>query len=84
MDTGAVVTADQPLLYVASPDVASAVATYKKARNRLDFSRKTLDRSKDLLDHKVIAQKDLEAAEQDYNDATAEVENDLQASRFSA
>jgi cobalt-zinc-cadmium efflux system membrane fusion protein len=79
VDTGAVVAADQPLLYVASPDVASAVATYKKARNRLDFARKTLDRSKDLLDHKVIAQKDLEAAEQDYNDANAEVENDLQA-----
>jgi cobalt-zinc-cadmium efflux system membrane fusion protein len=79
VDTGAVVAADQPLLYVASPDVASAVATYKKARNRLDFARKTLDRSKDLLDHKVIAQKDLEAAEQDYNDASAEVENDLQA-----
>jgi cobalt-zinc-cadmium efflux system membrane fusion protein len=79
VDTGAVVTADQPLLYVSSPDVSSAVATYKKARNRLDYSRKTLDRAKDLLDHKVIAQKDLEAAEQDYNDASAEVENDLQA-----
>lgn len=79
VDTGAKVTADQPLLYVASSDVASAVAAYKKARNRLDFSKKTLDRSKDLLDHKVIAQKDLEAAQMDYNDATAEVENDLQA-----
>ena len=79
VDTGAVVTADQPLLYVSSPDVADAVATYKKARNRLDYSKKTLDRSKDLLEHKVIAQKDLEAAEQDYNDASAELENDLQA-----
>jgi cobalt-zinc-cadmium efflux system membrane fusion protein len=79
VDTGAVVTADQPLLYVSSPDVANAVATYKKARNRQDYSRKTLDRSKDLLDHKVIAVKDLEAAEQDYNDASSEVENDLQA-----
>jgi cobalt-zinc-cadmium efflux system membrane fusion protein len=79
VDTGAVVTADQPLLYVSSPDVAGAIATYKKARNRLDYSRKTLERSKDLLSHKVIAQKDLEAAEQDYNDAGAEVENDLQA-----
>jgi cobalt-zinc-cadmium efflux system membrane fusion protein len=79
VDTGSVVTSGQPLLYVSSPDVASAVATYKKARNRLDYSKKTLDRSKDLLDHKVIAQKDLEAAEQDYNDATAELENDLQA-----
>jgi cobalt-zinc-cadmium efflux system membrane fusion protein len=79
VDTGAVVTADQPLLYVSSPDVANAVSTYKKARNRQDYSRKTLDRSKDLLEHKVIAVKDLEAAEQDYNDASAEVENDLQA-----
>jgi cobalt-zinc-cadmium efflux system membrane fusion protein len=79
VDTGTVVAADQPLLYVSSPDVANAVATYKKARNRQDYSKKTLDRSKDLLDHKVIAQKDMEAAEQDYNDAGAEVENDLQA-----
>jgi membrane fusion protein, heavy metal efflux system len=79
VDTGSAVTADQPLLYVSSPDVATAVATYKKARNRVDYSKKTLDRSKDLLDHKVIAQKDLEAAEQDYNDAGAELENDLQA-----
>ena len=79
VDTGAVVAADQPLLYVSSPDVANAVATYKKARNRLDYSRKTLNRSKDLLEHKVIAQKDLEAAEQDFNDASSDVENALQA-----
>jgi len=79
VDTGAMVTADQPLLYVSSPDAATAISTYKKARNRQDYSRKTLDRSKDLLEHKVIAVKDLEAAEQDYNDASAEVENDLQA-----
>lgn len=79
VDTGAVVTAGQPLLYVASPDVATAVATYKKARNHLEYSKKTLDRSQDLLEHKVIAQKDLETAQQDYNDAVSEVENDLQA-----
>jgi cobalt-zinc-cadmium efflux system membrane fusion protein len=79
VDNGSKVTVDQPLLYVSSPDVALAIATYKKAQNRLAYSKKTLDRSKDLLDHKVIAIKDLEAAEQDYNDAHAEVENDLQA-----
>jgi len=79
VDTGSAVGVDQPLLYVSSPDVANAVSTYKKARNHLDFAKRTLDRSKDLLDHKVIAVKDLEAAEQDYNDAGAEVENDLQA-----
>jgi membrane fusion protein, heavy metal efflux system len=79
VDTGTMVKADQPLLYVSSPDAATAISTYKKARNRQDYSKKTLERSRDLLDHKVIAVKDLEAAEQDYNDASAEVENDLQA-----
>ena len=73
------VTADQPLLYVSSPDVANAISTYRKARNHQDYTKKALDRSKDLLDHKVIATKDLEAAEQDYNDAGSDVENSLQA-----
>ena len=79
VDLGTRVTVNQPLLYVSSPDVATAISTYKKARNRQDYSKKTLDRSKDLLEHKVIATKDLEAAEHDYNDARAETENDLQA-----
>ena len=79
VDTGTAVVENQPLLYVSSPDVAGAISTYKKANNRLEFSKRTLDRSKDLLEHKVIATKDLEAAQQDYNDAQAELENDLQA-----
>jgi cobalt-zinc-cadmium efflux system membrane fusion protein len=79
VDLGTAVMANQPLLYVSSPDVAGAISTYRKATNRLEYSRRALDRSKDLLDHKVIAVKDFEAAEQDYNDARAEVENDLQA-----
>ena len=79
VDTGAVVTVDQPLLYVSSPDVANAIATYRKARNHLDYAKRTLDRSQDLLDHKVIATKDFEAAQQDYNDAGSDVENSLQA-----
>jgi len=79
VDLGSRVTVGQPLLYVSSPDVAMAISTYKKARNREEYSKKTLERSKDLLEHKVIATKDLEAAEQDYNDSRAETENDLQA-----
>jgi len=79
VDTGTAVTAGQPLLYVSSPDVSNAISAYRKARNHLDYSKKALDRSKDLLDHKVIAMKDLEAAEQDYNDAGSDVENSLQA-----
>ena len=54
----------------------------RRRSNHLEYSKRTLDRSKDLLDHKVIATKDLEAAEQDYNDAQSELENDLQALRI--
>ena len=64
---------------MSSPDVANAISTYKKARNRRELAQRTLDRSKDLLDHRAIAQKDLEAAEPDFNDAATDVENSLQA-----
>ena len=37
VDNGTPVTVNQPLLYVSSPDVASAISTYKKARNRSGF-----------------------------------------------
>ncbi len=79
VDTGTPVAVNQPLLYVSSPDVANAIATYRKARNHQDYTKKALDRSKDLLAHSVIAVKDLEAAEQDFNDAGSDVENSLQA-----
>ena len=79
VDTGTRVAANQPLLYVSSPDVANAIVTYRKARNHLDYAKRTLDRSQDLLDHKVIAMKDFETAQQDYNDAGSDVENSLQA-----
>jgi cobalt-zinc-cadmium efflux system membrane fusion protein len=82
VDTGDRVAAGQPLLYVSSPDVAGAIAALKKSRNHADYSKRTLDRSRDLLAHKVIAVKDVEAAEQDYNDALTEVDNDLQALRI--
>jgi cobalt-zinc-cadmium efflux system membrane fusion protein len=79
VDLGTRVAVNQPLLYVSSPDVANAIVTYRKARNHLDYAKRTLDRSQDLLDHKVIAQKDFETAQQDFNDAGSDVENSLQA-----
>ncbi len=85
VDMGTPVTVNQPLLYVSSPDVANAISTYRKARNHLDYAKRTLDRNKDLLDHKVIAMKDLEAAQQDYNDARARTSRTAcRRSRFSA
>lgn len=79
VDLGTPVKVDQPLLYVNSPDIANAISTYRKARNHLDYAKRTLDRNQDLLDHKIIAMKDMEAAQQDYNDASSDVDNSLQA-----
>ena len=79
VDTGTHVKAGDPLLYVSSPDVTGAIATYRKARNRLNFEMQQLNRSRDLFDHQAIAVKDLESVEADYNDAATEVQNDLQA-----
>ena len=79
VDTGTPVKKDDPLLYVSSPDLANAVANYRKARNREVFSKRIADRAKDLLDHGAVAQKDFESAEADYNDAMTDVQNSLQA-----
>jgi cobalt-zinc-cadmium efflux system membrane fusion protein len=78
VDTGAQVKAGDPLLYVASPDVANAISTYKKARNQEELAQRTLNRTKELLEHGAVAQKDLEAAQADFNDAATDVQNSLQ------
>jgi cobalt-zinc-cadmium efflux system membrane fusion protein len=79
VDTGTMVRGGDPLLYVSSPDIVSAIATYKKARNQLDLAKRSLDRAKLLLEHGAIPQKDLEAAQATYNDAATDVQNSLQA-----
>ncbi len=78
-EPGNTVAEGQPLLYVNSPDVANAIATYKHARIHQNLAQRTLARSADLLAHHAIAQKDYEAAESDFNDAATDVQNSLQA-----
>jgi cobalt-zinc-cadmium efflux system membrane fusion protein len=78
-DTGVRVTAGQPLLYVASPDITGAFSTYRKARNRLALAKQNLERNKDLLEHKAIAQRDFEQVQADYNDAETDLETSLEA-----
>ncbi len=82
VDVGTPVKKDQPLLYVSSPDVANAIATYRKARNREQFNKRIVDRMKEMLDHGVVAQKDYESSVADYNDATTDVQNSLQPLRI--
>jgi cobalt-zinc-cadmium efflux system membrane fusion protein len=82
VDLGRRVRKGDPLLYVSSPDLATAISAYRKAQNRLDLARRTMERNRDLLEHRVIAQKDFEASQADYNDAFTEVQADLQALRI--
>jgi cobalt-zinc-cadmium efflux system membrane fusion protein len=79
VDTGAKVAAGDPLLYVASPDVANAISAYRKARNREALTKRILDRTKDLLSRGAAAAKDVESSAADYNDAMTDVQNSLQA-----
>ena len=50
VDPGSPVAADDPLLYVSSPDVANAISAYRKARNREVLAKRIMDRKKELLD----------------------------------
>jgi cobalt-zinc-cadmium efflux system membrane fusion protein len=79
VDAGAQVKAGDPLLYVASADVANAIASYRKSKNRSDLAQRTLARSKDLLSHKALSQRDFESAEADFNDAATDLQTSLQA-----
>jgi cobalt-zinc-cadmium efflux system membrane fusion protein len=82
VDLGTPVQKDQPLLYVSSPDVANGIAAYRKARNREAFNKRIVDRMKELLDRGAIAEKDYQSSQADYNDATTDVQNSLQALRI--
>jgi membrane fusion protein, heavy metal efflux system len=77
-DTGTRVKAGDPLLYVASGDMTSAVSTYRKAKNRFDLAKRQLDRNKDLFDHKALSARDYEAAQADFNDASTDLQASLQ------
>lgn len=78
VDMGSKVRAGEPLLWVSSPDVVNALAAYRKARNRVDLAKRVTERSKGLLEHGAIAQKDYEDTVADYNDAMTDVQNSLQ------
>lgn len=77
-DTGTRVKAGDPLLYVASGDMTTAVSIYRKAKNRFDLAKRSLDRSKDLFDHKALSARDYESAQADFNDASTDLQASLQ------
>ena len=72
---GETVRAEQPMLYVASPDYTQARTSYIKARDAFALADKNYSRAKDLYAHHAIAEADLITAES----ARTQSEADLQA-----
>jgi membrane fusion protein, heavy metal efflux system len=72
---GEIVKKGQPLLTVNSPDYSMLRSAYIKAREAFQLADKNYIRSKDLLDHHAIAERDLEQAESDRAQAQADLQS---------
>ena len=75
------VTANEPLLYVTSPDYSVTRSTYVKARDAFLLADKFYKRAQDLYAHQAIAQADLEQAESNRTQAEADMQASEQAIR---
>ena len=75
------VTAGQTLLTVNSPDYSMDRSAYLKARDAYQLADKQYQRSKDLYEHKAIAEADLQAAESARTQAQADMESSADALR---
>ncbi|HMI53705.1 MAG TPA: efflux RND transporter periplasmic adaptor subunit [Candidatus Saccharimonadales bacterium] len=78
---GQLVRSGQTLLTVASPDYSAARSAYLKARSAFQLSDKNYQRARDLLDHKAIAERDLQQAESDRAQAAADLQSSEDALR---
>ena len=76
------VTPGQPMLYVASPDYSLQSAAFMKARTAFELSDKNYKRAADLYAHHAIAEKDLQQAESDRNQAQTDLEASAAALRI--
>lgn len=63
----------QPMLDVTSPDYSQLLDAYLKAADSSRLADKNYAREKDLYDHHAVAQRDLEQAESDRNQARADL-----------
>ena len=62
----------QVLLYVSSPDYSQARAAYLKARAAFNLAEKNYTRAQDLYAHHAVAERDLQQAESERNQAQAD------------
>ncbi|HLZ92867.1 MAG TPA: efflux RND transporter periplasmic adaptor subunit [Candidatus Acidoferrum sp.] len=71
----------QTLLTVNSPDYSAARSAYLKANSAFLLADKNYQRSKDLFDHKAIAERDMQQAESDRAQAQADLQSSEDALR---
>jgi membrane fusion protein, heavy metal efflux system len=81
VDPGQIVHLNQPLLLVNSPDYSAARSTYLKSKSVYLLADKNFQRSKDLYEHKAIAERDLQQAESDRAAALADLQSSEDALR---
>ncbi len=67
------VAAGQPMLEVSSPDYSQSLDAYLKAADASRLTEQNYTRAQDLYQHHAIAQRDLEQAESDRNQARADL-----------
>jgi cobalt-zinc-cadmium efflux system membrane fusion protein len=68
-----------PLAVVESPDFATAISAYHKARATAQTARRLADLDKDLLEHQGVSRREAEQAETDATNAEADRDAALQA-----
>jgi membrane fusion protein, heavy metal efflux system len=71
-DAGRDVHANDVLALIAAPDFGQAQADARRAATDLALAERTATRTRDLFQHGVVAQKDVDAAEADLSRARAE------------
>lgn len=79
---GQMVAASEPLLYVQSPDFSQLRANFIKARAAYQLTEANYKRAQDLYAHNAIAQRDLQQAQSDNNQALADLQSSEQALRI--
>ena len=72
---GDAVRQGQLLATLQSPDYMAAQTDFTKAKSALLLATRTWERQKDLLEHKIVAQKDVEQAQKDLEAAQSDLEN---------
>jgi cobalt-zinc-cadmium efflux system membrane fusion protein len=70
---GQKVKSGQPMLDVSSPDYSQLLDAYLKAADSSRLAEKNYAREQDLYQHHAVAQRDLEQAESDRNQARADL-----------